>query len=382
VLSSRGELGAYLGLYSDEKRFVLDAELNAALSKHIADFLRSYLESPDDSAACIAIIYGSKEKKPWGNVTFLMDESVVRDVYPVSGTMTGAVSNTLTAFQKRNQEKSIYRGMEALLGHKETSHLAIYCPVLFDRGTTLDRYLGILGREEREGDRLTPVIEVLNLVANIPVLARNTLVILGLREKLHAVLVKNHMRRDSGLALVDNLTWPSPSAPQPIPVAGGAPDGVFPAAGMRGVRSTAAPGAGMVMKDFSKLHVTDRHAVIERWQVQPPRPIAPLSLQGFTPFQALSDHQLLRIADQCLLYQAPAGTRLLERGMNDKWNLFLVSGTLLLEPQDGVMLAIESQSERAASPVSSLKPRKYQAVAKTPVTFLWIPDALLRSLAP
>ena len=73
---------------------------------------------------------------------------------------------------------------------------------------------------------------------------------------------------------------------------------------------------------------------------------------------------------------------MLERDAKDKWNLFLVSGTLLLQPQDSAALSIESRTESAASPVASLKPRKYQVIAKTPVTFLWVHDALLQSLVP
>ena len=217
VLSPDGSLGVYLSLYAEDKRFSVDAELSAVLSEHIAGFLKAYLANPDEFFARVAIVYNSVEKKPWGHATFFMEESVVRDVYPVAGALAGTANDALTSFQKRNREKSIYRGMETLLAHKASSNLAIYCPVLFDRNTTLDCYLSTLDREEQEGDRKTPVLEVLNLVANIPLLARNSPAILDLREKLHAVLIKSHMRKESGLALVDDAAGAFPVIPSTTP---------------------------------------------------------------------------------------------------------------------------------------------------------------------
>ena len=204
VLSPKGNLSVYLNHYTDNKKFTLDTELTAALSGHVAGLLKSYQANPDGCSARVAIVYNSIENKPWGHATFFMEESVVRDVYPVPGGLVGTVNVALTAFQKRNREKSIYRGIEILLAHKAKSRLANYCPVLFDRGTTLDRYLPMLGRDEQEGDRKTPVLEVLNLVANVPTLARNSPAILELHEKLHAVLVNRYMRKESSLALAEN----------------------------------------------------------------------------------------------------------------------------------------------------------------------------------
>lgn len=369
ALTSKG----LLGVYNEKKDFTIDAELSIEFAELAASFLKSYLANPNEDRHRVAIIYYSSDKKPWGNATLFMEEPVVRDIYPV----TGLVTDELTAFQKRNRERSIYRGIEALLTYKADSNLAIYCPVLFDRRTTLDYYLPMLGRVEHEDDKLTPVLEVLNLVGNIPMLARNTPAILELHERLHKGLIKSEMRKDPGLALVENVTWPSPVMAQPFgaPMAMDRPASVFPAFPPAPTMSRPAPMA--TANDFTSLNVTDRHEHIERWREQPPRPVDPMTLRGFMPFRALNDYQLMRIAAQCLLYQAPAGTRLLERGMNDKWNLFLVSGSLLLESQDGAMLVIEGKTERAASPVSSLKPRKYAVVAKTPTTFLWVHDALL-----
>lgn len=353
----------YLNPYSDEKKFSLDVELSAMLSEHISGFLKSYLANPDEFSARVAIIFKSAEKKPWGNTTFFMEESVVREVYPVAGALAGSASDALTTFQKRNREKSIYRGMESLLEYKTTTNSAIYCPVLYDRNTTLDRYLHVLGREEQEADRKTPVLEVLNLVANVPVMARNSPAILELCEKLHAVLIKSHMRKDSGLALAESGSWQAPTVEW----------------------RPRARNPEVVLKripDFTPLHVTDRHDDIERWLIKPARLIDAMSLRGFVNFRSLTDHFLTQVAGQCPLYQAPAGTRLLDHGMTDKWNLFLVQGALLLQPRDSTPLSIESGSESAANAVSSLKPRKYQVIAKTPVTFMWVPDALLQSLTP
>lgn len=233
VLSPESSFGICLGLCTDNRKFSPDAGLTATLSDLVADLLRSYLTNPDGSSARVAIIYNSVEKKPWGHSTFFMEESVVRDAYPVTGGVAGVAGSSLTNFQKRNREKSIYRGMETLLAHKANTGLAIYCPVLFDRGTTLDYYLPMLGRDEQESDRKTPVLEVLNLVANVPLQSRKSPAILELRKKLHAVLNSRHMRKDSGLALVENTVMATPRLPATCstPAFGGNPprDAITPA---------------------------------------------------------------------------------------------------------------------------------------------------------
>ncbi len=365
VLTPKGTLG----FYNENKEFTLDTDLSVAFAEHIAGFLKTYLAGPGEAGSRIAIIYNSSEKKPWGHATLFMDESVVRDLYPVTGVAGGVIAGKLTAFQERNRINSIYRGMEALLGYKARSNLAVYCPVLFDRHAKLDSYQSMLGRETREEDKHTPVLEVLNLVANIPLLARNTPEILELREKLHKGLIKSDLRKDSGLAVVEQDSWRSDST---------ATVQYAPAATSR---STASAAVTSTMKDFTKLHLTDRLEDVERWLAKPPRTIDLVTLRNFSDFRTQNDQQLMQFAAQCQVYQAPTGTRLLERGTRDNWNLFLVSGTLVLEPQDGTRLTIEGKTEKALNRVALLKPRQYTVFTSTPVTFLWIHDDMMRSLA-
>jgi hypothetical protein len=369
VLTSKGTLG----FYNENKEFTLDTELSVAFAEHIAGFLKTHLIDSGGADSRIAIIYNSSEKKPWGHAMLFMEESVVRDLYPVTGVAGGVIAGKLTAFQERNRINSIYRGMEALLGYKAKSNLAVYCPVLFDRHTKLDSYQSMLGREEREDDKHTPVLEVLNLVANIPLSARNTPEILELREKLHRGLVKSDLRAESGLAVVEHDTWRSETTQtvQYSPTSSSTPT----------AKSAASAAVGAHMKDFTKLHITDRHEDIERWLAKPPRTIDLVTLRNFSDFRTQNDQQLIQFAGQCQVYQAPAGTRLFERGMRDNWNLFLVSGTLVLEPQDGTRLTIEGKTEKALNRVALLKPRQYTVFTSTPVTFLWIHDDMMRSLA-
>ncbi len=365
VLTSKGTLG----FYNENKQFTLDTELGVAFAEHIAGFLKIYLTDPGGADSRIAIIYNASEKKPWGHAMLFMEESVVRDLYPVTGVAGGVIAGKLTTFQERNRINSIYRGMEALLGYKARSNLAVYCPVLFDRHTKLDSYLPMLGREEREDDKHTPVLEVLNLVAGIPLSARNTSEILGLREKLHRGLVKSDLRADSGLAVVEHDTWRSETT-QTVQYSS-APTARFAASAV----------VNAPMKDFTKLHITDRHEDIERWLAKPSRTIDLAALRNFSDFRIQNEQQLIQFAGQCQIYQAPAGTRLFERGTRDNWNLFLVGGTLVLEPQDGARLTIEGKTEKALNRVALLKPRQYTVFTQTPATFLWIHDDMMRSLA-
>ncbi|MBI5612048.1 MAG: hypothetical protein HY942_03110 [Gammaproteobacteria bacterium] len=362
VLTTKGTLG----FYNENKEFTLDTELSVAFAEHIAGFLKTYLTDPGEADSRIALIYNASEKMPWGHAVLLMEASVVRDLYPVTGVATGGAAGKLTAFQERNRINSIYRGMEALLGYKAKSNLAVYCPVLFDRHTKLDSYLSVLGREEHEDDKHTPVLEVLNLVANIPLLARNTSEILELREKLQKGLIKSDLRKDSGLAVVEHDTWRS-NTTQTVQYSPKA-------------RAAANAAVNAPLKDFTKLHITDRHEEVERWLAKPPRTIDLVTLRNFSDFRTRNEQQLIQFAAQCQIYQAPAGMRLLERGMKDNWNLFLVSGTLVLEPQDGARLTIEGKTEKALNRVALLKPRQYTVFTQTPVTFLWVHDDMMRSL--
>lgn len=353
---------AALGVYDDDKRFTVDAELTKAFADHNAALLKSYLKSPDDGQCRIGIVYGGREGRLWKGATFVMEESVVRNVYPITGAATGQ----LTTFQKRHLTQSVYRGMEAVLGGAEAGPAStMYCPVLFDRHTTLDQYLALLGREQRETDRQTPVLEVLNLAAIVPTAARNGPAIMELRAKLRESLIKSELRKASELTILDKVEWQDD----------GMDPGAYGDADKRHFRSTTLPVGAL-----DRLHSDYYYEEVERWLPQPPRPVGTTTLHDFAQFRDLDDKRLSTLASNSFIYEAPPGTRLVQHGMTDEWNMYLLSGSVTLQAEDGAVIVVEGNTPKAESPISFLKPRKYTVETLTPVSFLWIHNDLLAAV--
>jgi CRP-like cAMP-binding protein len=104
------------------------------------------------------------------------------------------------------------------------------------------------------------------------------------------------------------------------------------------------------------------------------------TLKTFARFRSLDHEKLEAIAAQCLKYTVPPGTKLLERGTRDTWNLYLLEGSLELTAADGGEKLIEGGTTNAGNPVSSLKPRMYSVTAVTRAAFLWIDDKLVEKI--
>jgi hypothetical protein len=359
VLTAQGELAFYA---ADRTRHV-DALLSAQLRELLHEFLRAYLKEPDADDRRVAMICEPPEPRPWGRVSLFLAEPEVRRIYPVSSHATEA----LTAFQRKNREKSIYRGMELLLEYRSqgAEDTFYYCPVLFDRRTTLGQYGSrLLGFEANDATRDNPVLEVLNLAAGLSLSQRQEPAIAMLGERLHRGLIRKEGRQKADLTLLDDLDgqW------------GGGADGEDAYSDIDGRHER---GVSLSADDLVKLHVTQRYERIERWLEMPYRPVDPGRLRGFVHFRDMDPARLALLSTHSLVYTAPAGVCLLERGVTDRWNLYLLEGSVKLEPEEGAILTVEGGSEKGAAPISFLKPRKYTVTAVSKVSFLWIHDVLL-----
>jgi hypothetical protein len=362
VLTGNAELGVNDG----GRNFSVDTKLSAALAIHNVAYLKSYLKAHDEGVYRIGIVYQSSEPRPWTGASIAMEERVVRVLYPVRGGHAAG----LTAFQRRCQTQSLYAGMEVLLGVGETDTATdIYCPVLFDRHTTLDCYPALLGREAQEIDKQTPVMEVLNLAATLSMSARNNPAIVELCGRLRRVLIGSGPGESSRLSLLDKVEWLTDDADTDDA------DTDYADADKRHARSDMYSAV-----DLNSLHSDYHVAEVERWLPQPPRAVEPLVLHDFGHFKDVSEDRLSKLASKCFVYEAPAGTRLVQRGMNDEWNMYLLSGSVALDPEDGTVIVVHGGTQKAESPISFLKPRKYTVDTLTPVSFLWIHDALIEAL--
>lgn len=369
VLTSDGQLG----VYDQDGKFVVDAKLTRAFADYNRRFLMSYLQNPEKGSFRLALIHRTQEKRPWGSETLLLEKNIVRRLYP----MTGTTELDLTVFQKKNREKSIYRGMEIFLEYKDAStpDLPVYCPVLYDRGMTLDCYAANLDRPVTPADRETPVVEILNMLAGIPASRRYTPEIGILKEKIYQGIVKKGMRKSAEFTLIEDIRRNA------VEAAAGLEPGADPYADVdkraeRQVTLDSKPGGRTAH------HAGDNAFLgkISSSLVGRPEPADPEILKLFTRFRDLSHEILEALAEQCLVYKVPPGTQLLERGTNDTCNLYLVDGTVQLVAADDVPKNIEGGTPTARNPISCLKPRMYTVSALTRVAFLWIDDRLIEEI--
>lgn len=363
-----------LGVYDDQKRFRVDADLTDILQVHNAQLLERYFKNGNWNHARLALIHPTRSPREWGPVSLWLDEAVMRRLY-----LSGDIDAALSTFQKRNQEKSIYRGMELLLEYrdKEAATIPRFCPVLFDGRQMLHQYLHCLGRREQDGDRDTPVIEVVNLFADLLPSQRQTPELRAFAERIHANLIRKDARREIGFTLYDSgssVTPPALSRPgAPTATSRGTPS---PAA-LREAQLIPHDAVNVSIENLHNLHITERVERIERWLQFPYHHIDPAQLRELHHFHKLDQARLELLASKSLIYTAPPEARLLKPGMNDRWNLYLLEGKLSLRTEDGQRLIVESGTPKAAFPVAFLKPRKYLVTARTSVRFLWIHDAAL-----
>lgn len=365
VLTPEGQLG----FYDQDKKFIVDTKLMKAFADYNMRYLMAYLQNPHQGNFRLAVIYHGQEKRPWGSDTLLLEKHIVRRLYPVAG-MTAEVD--LTSFQKKNREKSIYRGMELFLEYKDSSNpdSPVYCPVLYDRSTTLDGYSASLDRPVTSADRETPVVEVINLLAGIPASRRFAPEIAILKEKIYQGIVKKAMRKSAEFTLIDDIRR---NAGTKIAGSGDAYDAADKRAERRitldaAAGKTAAADTTELLQSISSLLVGH------------PEPADATTMKAFAKFRDLDHRTLETLAARCLIYKVPPGTKLLERGTNDTWNLYLVEGSVELEAADGVAKRIDGGTDKAANPVSFLKPRMYTVRTVTRAAFLWIDDRLIEEV--
>ena len=367
VLTSDGQLGAY----DQDLKFIVDAKLTGAFAEYNRRFLMTYLQNPMQGNFRLAIIHRTQDKHPWGSDTLLIEKNLVRRLYP----MTGTTELDLTAFQKKNREKSIYRGMEIFLEYKDASspELPVYCPVLYDRSKMLADYAANLDRPVMPADRETPVVEILNLLGGIPQGRRYTPEIAALKEKIYQGIVKKGMRKSSEFTLIEDMRR-NATNPKIDRTADPYADVDKRAERQVTLDSKAGDQAGHAHDSTLIRNIAtslDGH----------PEPADPQILKTFTRFRDMHHDKLEALAKRCLVYSVPPGTQLLERGTSDTWNFYLVNGSVQLMAADGGSKSIEAGTPNATNPISYLKPRMYTVTAITRVVFLWIDDKLVDEIS-
>jgi hypothetical protein len=359
VLSRQGELG----FYNEAGQMEMDTAHSKTFADYNKKFLAAYAQDTEKPDVRIGIIFHTQQDRPWGSSTFALETETLRRLYPITGSKGG---DPLTTFQKKNQEKSIFRAMELLLEYKsEHSHNNMsYCPVLFNRNSRLKHYSHIDGLESNDVE--TPVLEVLNLAAFIPTEKRNGPAIMNLKKSIYDNAIRKD-KRGSGLSVIADRDYKTDTS---------AVDDPYEAKRAKRYDGIAIP----VWKDediraWMKQHWGEITGdSLGPWLVKPYQFVMPDNLKSFTRFRGIALDGLNEIAENSPVFQATVGAQLLERGTNDNWNLYLLSGTLELEAGDGATKQINGSTEQACAPISFLKPRMYAVRAITDVKFLFIND--------
>lgn len=352
-----------LGCYDEQGQFQIDAPLTESLREYTTPLLSWYSAGGEGKQARVGIIYPAQKAHPWKTATCFFEEHAIRQLYPVGG----PTNVPLTTFQKKNQHNSYFRGMEKLIAARmKDSGGMLFCPVLFDGGGTLVQYMQMLGYEQHDDNALTPVVEILNLAARLPVSQRDVPALRAIEEKVRSVLTERE-KTHAAFTLLDDVRVSADKSP--------ARNRVWDDVTAREKQNIV-----LTAEDLDRLHVSQRHEGVERWLEIPIRPINAKDLQRFVHFRDLNNACLDVLAACSLVYTAPSGTALLEQGMIDNWNMYLLEGTLLLTTDDGKSIVVEGGSAKADTPIAFLKPRKYKVITLTSISFLWIHDALLHAI--
>ncbi len=361
LLTAQGELTFPAGNTADStERSLVDR-----LKTHSRDLLRAYLRQPDMPGWRLALIHRPQDPASRNPADLCFETDVIHQLYPAGNRNSGS----LTAFQQKCRHQDLAHGIALLLSQYPdiAPEIPLYCPVLFDRHTMLAHYCDAPGQAAAPELANTPVIEVLNFSAPLALNQRASAEILALRARLQRSLPMQDGRDAPTFDILDDL-------PQPL-YAETAGDAQYHGVDKRTDRDVFLP-----ERALQQLHVSQHHEPVERWLELPHRAVSAARLQEFVHFRDLDPARLSVLAARSFVYTAAPGSPLLDLGMADPWNMYLLEGTVLLTAADGAGYTVEGGGAKASHPVAFLKPRKYTVTTLTKVSFLWIHDTLLHVL--
>lgn len=343
VLTAAGELGRF----GPDGEFVEEPSLSESLSDITSALLHRYRGGRPDEVA-IGLVTPKMPDKPWQCASLVFTDPALREIFKTSDDPRAP----LTALQERNRVKSVYQGMELVLGTRKRSQTGHprFCPVLFepeDGDAALSRRYGV------DAVRADQVLEVLNLMAPLsseeqrhPALSRMVVEVLESR-------ITPELRRGPELMLVENS-----GASDPVQGSGDW--------AMRGDPSQRNPWEDEPEQQQTGFNDGD--------------PVTYWLLSWFTPFNELNDLQRQFVARGHTVTKKRAGTTLIERGSRTDVTLYLIEGTLELEAFDGRKMTIVGGTRRAHLPISQLRPHAYTVTAATNVTVIFVSQDLVREI--
>ncbi|WP_203301267.1 HDOD domain-containing protein [Marinobacter sediminum] len=103
-------------------------------------------------------------------------------------------------------------------------------------------------------------------------------------------------------------------------------------------------------------------------------------LREFHPLNRLTDAQLVLLASRAERRTYGSGQRVVEKGVRDGLDFFLITGKVELESVDGRKTLIEADSNAALNPIARLQPRMYDVVAVKRCEFLIVEQDILNQM--
>lgn len=103
-------------------------------------------------------------------------------------------------------------------------------------------------------------------------------------------------------------------------------------------------------------------------------------LRAFQPLNRLSDDQLVLLASRAERRLHGPGQRVVERGVRDGLDFFLIAGKIELESVDGRKSLIEAETDKALNPIARLQPRMYDVTAVKACEFLVVEQDVLNQM--
>jgi len=100
-------------------------------------------------------------------------------------------------------------------------------------------------------------------------------------------------------------------------------------------------------------------------------------LMSLVPIGSLLPQTFSAVASSMITQRIEPGTRLFAQGDSDHDTVFVLEGEVELTASDGGRNTVVGGTDGARYPIASLKPRRYTAVTKSPVTLLRVESALL-----
>ncbi|MFO7530411.1 MAG: HDOD domain-containing protein [Marinobacter sp.] len=100
-------------------------------------------------------------------------------------------------------------------------------------------------------------------------------------------------------------------------------------------------------------------------------------LKSFNPLNRLTADQLVLLVNRAERRCHSPGETVIEQGVQDGLDFFLITGAVELHAKDGRKSVIEAETDKALNPIARLQPRMYEVVAVRSSEFLVIEQDIL-----